>query len=137
MFKTIVSSVLLFAVAAPVSAGNQDADREAKQILTSSAWCSFSYNSVTGTSNSSRVVFHTNGIMTINSGSETYSKGYAGTYAGQSQGGNRMKWKLENLRMYIDQGDGNGFVDIGLEATTNSNGYPILHAGGKEYSMCK
>lgn len=137
MYRTITISVLLLVVAVNVSAGTLDADREAKQILTSSAWCSFSYNSVTGSSKSSRVVFHSNGIMSINSGSETYSKGYAGTYAGQSQGGVRMKWKLENLRMYIDQGDGNGFVDIGLEATTNSNGYPILHAGGKEYSMCK
>lgn len=117
--------------------GGSDADREARQLLTSTAWCSFTYNSVSGTTNTSRVVFYPNGAMTISGGAETYSKGYGGTYAGQSQSGNTMRWKLENLRMYLDQGDGNGFTDIGLEATRNSNGYVILHAGGKEYSMCK
>ena len=123
--------------ASQAPASGSDADQEAKQLLTSTAWCSFSYNQVSGTTNTSRVVFYPDGVMTMSGGAETYSKGYAGTYAGQSRSGSTMKWKLENLRMYLDQGDGNGFTDIGLEATRNSNGYVILHAGGKEYSMCK
>lgn len=137
MWKTVVVLMLLLVAVVPAQASGSDVDQEARQLLTSTAWCSFSYNNVSGTSNTSRVVFFPNGVMTINSGAETYSKGYAGTYAGQSQSGNTMKWKLENLRMYLDLGDGNGFQDIGLEATRNSSGYVILHAGGKEYSMCK
>jgi hypothetical protein len=117
--------------------GETNADREAKQLLTSTAWCSFSYNKSSGTSTTRKVVFRPDGVMTVNGGSETYSSGYGGTYAGQSNNGSAMKWKVENLRMYLDQGNGAGFQDIGLNATKNSNGYVILHAGGQEYSMCK
>lgn len=118
-------------------AGETDADREAKQVLTGTAWCSFTYNKVSGTSTTRKVVFRPDGVMSVNGGAETYSSGYGGTYAGQSNRATAMRWKLENLRMYVDQGDGGGFQDIGLTATKNSNGYVILHAGGHEYSMCK
>lgn len=113
------------------------ADQEAKQLLTSTAWCSFTYNQVSGTSTTRKVIFRPDGVMTMNDGAETYSSGYGGTYAGQSNSAGAMQWKLENLRMYVDQGDGAGFQDIGLTATRNSNGYVILHAAGREYSMCQ
>ena len=125
------------ATAGQTAAGGADADREVKQILTSTAWCSFTYNKVSGTSTTRKVVFRPDGVMTVNGGAETYSSGYGGTVAGQSKSSNVMRWKLENLRMYVDQGDGAGFQDIGLNATRNSNGYVILHAGGREYSMCR
>lgn len=112
-------------------------DREARQLLMSSAWCSFTYNKNTGTSSTRKVVFRQDGIMTVNGGLETYSSGYGGIAAGQSSSSGSMRWKLENLRMYVDRGDGAGFQDIGLTATRNSNGYPILHAAGSEYSMCR
>jgi hypothetical protein len=117
--------------------GGADADREAKQVLMSTAWCSFTYNKVSGTSTTRKVVFRQDGVMTVNGGAETYSSGYGGTVAGQSNSAGAMRWKLENLRMFVDQGNGAGFQDIGLNATKNSNGYVILHAGGREYSMCK
>jgi hypothetical protein len=47
-----------------------------------------------------------------------------------------MLWKVENLRLLIDQRNGTGFQDIGLTTSKNSNGYPILHAEGREYAMC-
>jgi hypothetical protein len=111
-------------------------DVQARQVLTSSAWCSFTYNKVSGTSTTRRVVFRPDGVMTINGGAETYSSGYGGTYAGQSSSGGMMLWKVENLRLLIDQRNGTGFQDIGLTTSKNSNGYPILHAEGREYSMC-
>jgi hypothetical protein len=74
--------------------------------------------------------------MTINGGAETYSAGYGGTYAGQSTNVNAMRWKLENLRLLVDDRGGNGYQDIGLTATTNSNGSIILKAAGREYSRC-
>lgn len=114
-----------------------DADREAKRVLTSSAWCSFTYNQTTGTSTTRRVVFRPDGTMNMNDGRETYSKGYGGTVAGQSNSAGTMQWKLENLKLFVDQRDGSGFQDIGVTATQNSNGYVILHAAGREYSMCK
>lgn len=111
-------------------------DAQARQVLTSSAWCSFTYNKVSGTSTTRKVVFRPDGVLTINGGAETYSSGYGGTYAGQSSSGAMMLWKVENLRLLIDQRNGSGFQDIGLTTSKNTNGYPILHAEGREYAMC-
>ncbi|HLA36538.1 MAG TPA: hypothetical protein VJ001_16875 [Rhodocyclaceae bacterium] len=116
--------------------GGNAQDIQAKQILMSSAWCSFTYNQRSGTSTTRKVVFRPDGVMTIGGGGETYSSGYGGVYAGQSSSADAMRWKFENLRLYIDSGDGGGFQDVGLSATKNSNGAPILHADGREYSMC-
>ena len=126
------------AQAAKAPAGQSRAmDVEARQLLTSSAWCSFTYNKVSGTSTTRRVVFRPDGVMTIVGGAETYSSGQGGTYAGQSTKGSTLRWKVENLRLYVDLGDGGGFQDVGLDATRNSNGSVILHADGREYAMCK
>ncbi len=111
-------------------------DAQARQVLTGSAWCSFTYNKVSGTSTTRKVVFRLDGVMTINGGAETYSSGYGGTYGGQSSSGGMMLWKVENLRLLIDQRNGTGFQDIGLTTSKNSNGYPVLHAEGREYTMC-
>jgi hypothetical protein len=116
--------------------GGSPQDAQARQVLTSSAWCSFTYNKVSGTSTTRKVVFRSDGVMTINGGAETYSSGYGGSYAGQSSSGAMMLWKVENLRLLIDQRNGTGFQDIGLTTSKNSNGYPILHADGREYAMC-
>lgn len=116
---------------------SSDADHEAKRVLTSTAWCSFTYNKTTGTSTTRKVLFRPDGTMTMNDGRETYSKGYAGTVAGQSNSATTMQWKLENLKLFVDQRNGAGYQDIGVTATRNSNGYVILHAEGREYSMCK
>ena len=117
----------------PAVQGNAQ-DAEARQVLTGSAWCSFTYSKVSGTSTTRRVVFRRDGIMTVNGGAETYSSGYGGTVAGQSSSSNALRWKLENMRLFLD--DGSGYQDIGLSATRNSNGYVILQAQGREYSMC-
>jgi hypothetical protein len=124
------------AQAAPEAIANAQ-DAQARQLLVNSAWCSFTYNKVSGTSTTRKVIFRPDGVMTVNGGAETYSSGYGGTYAGQSNTAGAMQWRLENLRVYVDQGNGTGFQDIGLTATRNSNGSVILHAGGREYSMCR
>lgn len=112
-------------------------DVQARQVLTNSAWCSFTYSKSSGTTSTRKVVFRPDGVMTVNGGSELYSSGYAGTYASQSNNASTMQWKLENMRLYVDQGGGAGFEDIGLTATKNSNGSVILHAAGREYAMCR
>lgn len=125
------------ASAPPASAtGGNAQDAQARQLLTSAAWCSFTYNKVSGTSTTRKVIFRPSGVMTVNGGAETYSSGYGGTYGGQSNTAGAMRWRLENLRVFVDQGAGAGFQDIGLTATRNSNGSLILHAGGREYSVC-
>lgn len=124
--------------AAPQPAGGDNReDAEVRLLLTRTAWCSMTYSQTSGTSTTRKVVFRPDGIMTINSGAETWSSGYAGTYAGQSSNNSTLRWKVENLRLLVDAEDGNGFQDIGLNAIRNSNGYVILHAQGREYSMCQ
>ena len=122
--------------ASPAGAGNAR-DAQYRQVLMNSAWCSFTYNKVSGTSTTRRVVFRPDGVMTTNGGAETYSAGSGGTYAGQSSQSNAVLWKYEGLRLYLDDGRGAGFRDAGLSATTNSNGSIILMAAGREYSMCR
>jgi hypothetical protein len=124
------------ALAAESGSGNPQ-DAQARQILMSSAWCSFTYNKVSGTSTTHRVLFRADGVMTINGGAETYSSGTGGTYAGQSNNASAMRWKFENLRLLIDDRSGAGYQDIGLTSTTNSNGSIILKAQGKEYATCR
>jgi hypothetical protein len=119
------------------SGGGNPQDSQARQILMNSAWCSFTYNKVSGTSTTRRVVFRADGVMTINGGAETYSSGYGGTFAGQSNNASAMLWKFENLRLLVDDRSGAGYQDIGLTSTTNSNGSIILKSQGKEYAMCR
>lgn len=117
--------------------GSNPQDAQSRQILMGSVWCSFTYNKVSGTSTTRKVVFRSDGVMTINGGAETYSSGYGGAYAGQSSNSNAMLWKLENQRLFVDDRSGAGFQDVGLTATTNSNGSIILHSQGREYAMCR
>lgn len=124
-------------VARPLQSQGSSQDAEARRVLTSSAWCSFTYSSTSGTSTTQRVVFRQDGMLIIDSGAETYSSGYGGTYAGQSGSRGSKRWKLQNLRLYIDEGQGAGYQDVNLTAEKNSSGWPILHAAGREYSMCK
>jgi len=131
---TLLGIPALDASAQGAAASPQDA--QSRQVLTSSAWCSFTYNKVSGTSTTRKVVFRQDGVMTLNGGAETYSSGSGGTVAGQSRKASAMRWKLQNARLYVDQGGGGGFQDVGLTATRNSNGSIILHAEGREYAMC-
>jgi hypothetical protein len=112
-----------------------DGDPRLRQLLLSSAWCSFSYSQTSGTTHQSRVVLHPDGRLTRDSGAETYSSGSAGTYFGASNDAQAARWKLDRQRLLIDGGE--GFQDVGLQVTQNSSGYPILKANGVEYMMCK
>ncbi len=119
---------------APVAGSPQD--QQLVQLLVSSAWCSFTYNQHSGTSTTRKVVFRTDGTMLQNGGAETYNSGPNGTVAGQYGNQSAMRWRVQSLRLLVDQGDGMGFQDIGLTGERNSNGYPILKSGGREYTMC-
>jgi hypothetical protein len=60
-----------------------------------------------------------------------------GSVAGQSGNSGAMRWRLENLRLLINAGDGRGWQDVNLDATRNSSGSVILHSLGREYAMCR
>jgi hypothetical protein len=111
-------------------------DQEAAQFLTANAWCSFTYNQRSGTSARERVVFRPDGTVSQQGGAETYSSGRSGTVAGQHASGNQGRWRVRGAQLELSA-DGAKWTAQPLEVTKNSNGYPIIKSGGKEYMVCQ
>ena len=111
-------------------------DQEAVQFLTANAWCSFTYNQRSGTSTRERVVFRPDGSVTQQGGAETYSSGRSGTVSGQHTSGNQGRWRVRGGQLELSA-DGATWAPQPLEVTKNSNGYPIIKSGGKEYMVCQ
>ncbi|MBI4500897.1 MAG: hypothetical protein HY700_07015 [Gemmatimonadetes bacterium] len=110
-------------------------DQQIAQLMLRSPWCSFSYNQTTGTTNTERVVYQPDGTGYLSSGAETYNSGRSGTVAGQHQGGTPFRWRLQN-GVLLATTDGIQWGQFPLQISANSNGYPIVKADGKEYTMC-
>ncbi len=104
-------------------------------LLLSSSWCSFSYNKFSGASHQERVSFRSNGSWDSGARAESYSSGAAGTVAGQTDSSSGGRWQVKGSSLLMSRG-GAPLEDTGLSVTRNSNGYPILNTGGKEYSSC-
>lgn len=119
---------------APAAAAKAGKD-ELSKLLLSSAWCSFSYNKISGASHQERVVFRANGSWDSGGRAESYSSGAGGTVAGQSNSSSGGRWQVKGPSLLMSSG-GAPLADTGLSVTRNSNGYPILKTGGKEYSSC-
>lgn len=117
---------------APAGSG----DAQLSEFLTRNTWCGFTYNQRSGTSSSERVVFYTNGMVSQTSGSETYSSEPAGSVAGQYSGGKQGRWKVADGMLHLSS-DGVNWQPQPLQVTQNSNGYPIIKSGGKEYMVCR
>lgn len=105
------------------------------KLLLSSAWCSFSYNKVSGTSRTERFVFLPNGTWSNAARGETYNSGPNGTVAGQHDSGGGGRWEVRGGVVWMSEGDG-PLTPIPGSVTTNSNGYPIITSNGREYSSC-
>jgi hypothetical protein len=104
-------------------------------LLTRNAWCGFTYNQHSGTSTSERVVFGRDGMVSRSSGAQTYNSGAAGSVAGQYGNAERGRWKVANGMLHLSA-DGTNWTPQPLQVTQNSNGYPIIKSGGKEYMQC-
>jgi hypothetical protein len=115
------------------AAGSQD---QLSALLLSSPWCSFTYNQISGASHTERVVFHQGGTWSSGARGESYSSGMYGTVAGQTDSANGGRWQVRGGALFLSAGGGE-LQDAGLSVTRNSNGYPILHSGKKEYSQCR
>lgn len=127
----IFVSAATIAITMPARAGELS-----NELLMSSAWCSFSYNQVTGYSNTTRVRFSSNGTYSTGGRAEGYSSGSGGTYASQNDSSASGQWKLAKGELYMSEGYG----ELGLVQTVvkrNSSGYPIITANGVEYSQCQ
>ena len=112
-----------------------DTDGQLTAFLTRNAWCGFTYNQHSGTSTRERVVFGANGLVSRNSGAQTYNSGPAGSVAGQYGNSEQGRWKVADGMLHLSQ-DGTNWAPQPLQVTQNSNGYPIIKSGGKEYMQC-
>ncbi|MDA8101297.1 MAG: hypothetical protein M0042_16880 [Nitrospiraceae bacterium] len=105
-------------------------------LLLSSTWCSFSYNKITGYSNTTRVRFNKNGTYTTGGRAEGSSSGKYGSYASQHDSGSGGRWKVVKGELYLSEGSSQMQL-VRTVVKKNSNGYPIVVADGVEYSQCK
>jgi len=105
-----------------------------ESLLLSSAWCTFSYNKITGYSNTTRWVFNPNGTYGKGGRSEGYSSGYGGSMASQRNSGGGGRWKVVNGELYI--GD---LIPqpVRSQVKRNNNGSVIVVVNGVEYSKCR
>lgn len=121
----------------PPAAKGAGSDELAKLLL-SSAWCSFKYNKVSGSSSSERWQFFANGTFQVGARREGYSSGYGGTMASQHDSGNSGQWKTQGGQLFLASPDTAGqMVQVPLAVTRNSNGHPILQSNGQEFSQCQ
>ena len=80
-------------------------------------------------------MFGANGLVSRSSGAQTYNSGPAGSVAGQYGNSEQGRWKVANGMLHLSQ-DGTNWAPQPLQVTQNSNGYPIIKSGGKEYMQC-
>lgn len=126
---------------APRGAGGQDA--QLIQLLTSTAWCHFSYNGAT--TKNERVVLSPDGRVSLAGNSETSRSGELRNQYGeqtatfgagsQSQSGDSGCWKVENSALFFSK-DSRTWANAMASLSQNSNGSPIVTVGGKEYGRC-
>ena len=114
-------------------------DRQIAQVLLRSPWCWMSYSggagSSSGTTRTERVVFRADGTGFRGSGGESRNSGRAGSVGSQSSGGEPFRWQVRDGVLNTST-DGVTWAQTPLRITTNSSGWPIITAQGREYSMC-
>nr|MBI3612443.1 hypothetical protein [Nitrospirota bacterium] len=137
-FALIITATAVYPVQAGPQAPADSHSAQLSQLLLSSAWCSFSYNQVSGASHSTRVQFSANGNWSSGSRGETYSSGPNGSVAGQHDAGTGGQWAVQQGQLFMSNPpETPALSPVNLTIKRNSNGYPILTADGTEYSQCR
>lgn len=113
-----------------------DADRRIAEVLLSSAWCYMRYSQQMGSTTTERVVFTPDGRVSQRDGRETAQNNQYGSYYGNSGSTQQAFWRIQNGQLMLSS-DGREWQATPISIAPNSNGYPIVTSGGKEYSMCR
>jgi hypothetical protein len=106
------------------------------QLMLSSAWCSFSYNKISGASSTTRFQFFRDGTWSNGGRAESYNSGANGSYAGQTDSANRGRWEVRDEQLYMSSPQNPQLQLVQGSMTRNSSGSPIITTGGREYSAC-
>ncbi len=101
------------------------------RLLLSSAWCSFSYNKVSGTTKTTRAQFHANGTFSMGNQRESQSSGQYGSVYGQGGSSSGGRWQVRAGELYMGEAGG-PLEEVETVLKRNSNGYPIIVADGIE-----
>ncbi|MBL8911967.1 MAG: hypothetical protein JNM17_14835 [Archangium sp.] len=115
---------------APQPAGNDQLSR----LLLSSNWCWLRYSN--GNSYTQKVHFNANGTWQDFSESDIYSNNYGTVAQATGNRTNGGQWAVKNGQFYLSSPENPQLQLVPLTITRNSNGYPIITADGREYSMC-
>ncbi len=121
---------------APAAKASPAGSDSLSKTLVSSPWCYIRYNQVAGTTKQERAVFRADGTWSAGAQGETYSSGMHGTAYGQSNSSSGGRWTVKGGRLFMGEGRG-ALEDVDLKQSRNSNGYPLLTVGGKEYYQCR
>ena len=123
-----------------MSRGMSAQDQQLFNLLTSTAWCSFSYSGSStyssGTTRTSRAVFRPDGVAIETRNGESVNSGSAGSVYGSSSNGQQGRWKVENGQLMLSA-NGVQWAPYAMKIEDNGSGSPILTTGGKEYMVCK
>ena len=128
---SILALPLMLALSPSAHAGGMSND-----LLTSSAWCTFTYNKTTGYSHTKRVHFNANGTYGTGSRGEGRSSGSGGSMASQRDSAGSGLWKVEKGELFMSEGRAR-LEPVRTVLKRNNNGYPIIVADGVEYSQCR
>lgn len=131
MKRTILLAMALMSAIPAVHAAGMS-----KELLLSSAWCTFTYNKTTGYSHSKRVFFNANGTYGSGSSGEGYSSGSGGSMASQRNTQAGGLWAVDKGELFMSQGPGR-LEQVRTLLKRNNNGYPVIVADGVEYSQCR
>lgn len=127
--KPLLLPAILVGVSVAAYAGGMS-----DKLLLSSAWCSFSYNKISGTTKTTRARFYSNGTYGFGNQRESQSSGQYGSVYGQSGGGGGGRWQVKGGELYM--GEGGALEGVQTVLKRNSNGYPVIVADGIEYTQC-
>src|SRR5450759_1609439 len=106
------------------------------RLLLSGAWCSFSYNKISGYSKTTRYEFLGNGTYRQGRRGEGGSSGPYGSIARQSGASAGGRWGVQNGVLFMAEGYGQ-MQPVQTQVYTNSAGYPIIRGDGVEYPRCQ
>lgn len=110
-------------------------DQQLTQLLISSPWCYMRYSQAMGATTTERVVFSRDGRVVSRTQRESAVNNSEGSYYGNSTDGEQGFWRAQNGSLMLST-DGMNFQPAPITVTRNSNGYPIITMGAKEYNQC-
>jgi hypothetical protein len=97
------------------------------ELLLSSAWCSFSYNQISGYGHTNRIGFSPDGTVRSVAGDSNKDS----SVARPASVGN---WDVRNGELFMS--NGGPLRHLPTQLNRNSNGFPIILMEGTEYAMC-